>query len=122
MAATVLADRQLSTKIHEKVITFGINGITTGDRQDTSIALPFNCQIIKWKVSTTTTMNCTFDIKNNGSAITGAVKPNLTAATFRAGSNMTGWTTALLENDIIMVSVDVKSSADKAILQLIVRI
>ncbi len=122
MSATIIADRQLSTKIHEKVITFGINGITTGDRLDTSIAVPFNCQIIKWKISSAVSMDCDFYIKNNGSIITGATRPSMTASTFRGGSNLTGWSPVLLENDIIMISVITKSLSDKAILQLIVRI
>lgn len=122
MASTRVADRQIPSKTFEKVITFGIYGTDTGNRNDTSIALPFNATILRWKISTTQSMSCVFDIKKNGTSIISSNYPTLTASTFSSSSTLTGWTPTLSENDILLVSVTSKNNIEKAILQLVVSI
>lgn len=104
-----------------KIATFGIRGITTGDRLDTSLPIPFNGTIIGWKLFSTTNTSAILTVKKNSSNISGSDKPTLSSESFNESTLLTDWTTSVIENDIINISVD-STDGDNLILQLLIKL
>lgn len=104
-----------------KSVTFGIRGATLGDRADTAIPLPFGGTIRSWKLFSPATASAVLTLKKNGSNISASAKPSLASANLASSSTLTGWTVAVAENDILMVSVDSTSGAN-LILQIIIEV
>jgi len=88
-----------------KTPTFGVNGggvvITTGEKTDTILTLPYGGTIIGWYLTSKEAATVTIDIwahdssdPTNSNSITASAKPSLTAAKFNNSTTLTGWTTA----------------------------
>jgi hypothetical protein len=92
-----------------KTITLDLDGsgepLTTGLKG--YITFPYAAEITGWYIVADTTGSCQLDIwRSNaipdaGDSITGVIKPYLDNEQFRGGSNLTGWFTGIVQNDII---------------------
>lgn len=104
-----------------KNITFGLRGATTGDRLDTAIPIPFSGIILSWKLYCPIAISAVLVIKKNGTAISANAKPTLVNANFAESSALTGWDYDLIENDILMISVE-STDGQNLVLQLIIQV
>lgn len=113
--------------VSERYVTFGIanggNVLPTGIRTLTAAALPFSGIIKRWKLrSQNGAATCELDIRKNGTRICAAARPSLSADVFADSDTLTGWDTALTENDILTAEVISNTDATNLILLLAIQI
>jgi len=109
-------------KSTEKILTFGLQTTTTGDRNDASLVLPFSGTIVRWKLYSATSQSSVVNIKKNGTLLTNSNIPTISSNTLAYSSNLTGWTTTVSENDILIPTVVSKDNSNLLILQVVVQI
>lgn len=84
--------------------------ISLGEKKARLIA-PYNCTITGWDIIGNTTGSCVVDVWKNttvptsGNTITGNQKPTLNNQQFNSSTNVSGWTTTVLVNDIFVFNV-----------------
>jgi hypothetical protein len=124
----VTSSYALNTDVTQ-TITFVVGGtttVTTGTKNNTRVISPYTGTITGWKLITDASSTVTLDIwkstgiPTNTNSITGTAKPSLTTAQFATSSILTGWTTAVSENDIFIMEVESNSNASYINLTLII--
>lgn len=85
----------------------GATPITAGVKK-ARLIVPRAGSIVGWKMVADASTTASLSVWKDGSPdseITGGARPGLTASSFASGTVLTGWTTALLENDILYFEV-----------------
>jgi archaellum component FlaG (FlaF/FlaG flagellin family) len=121
-----LTNRQ-ATGLITKTVTFVIDGGSSVPLIGAyaSIVIPFAGTITGWKIVLDVSGSCVLDLWKLNAAkptiantITAAAKPTLVTSAYVASSTLTGWTTAVVVNDIMTINLDSVTTCKRITLQL----
>lgn len=108
------------------VIDGGGAAITTGAKGD--LQIPFACSIVGWTLLADQAGSIVVEISKasfsnwpTASAITASAKPTLSGAQKATSTTLTGWTTDIIDADVLRISVNSAATVQRVTLSLRVR-